>query len=85
MANATAAASSADESNFWLYGLLCTIPGVCGSVSGTVLMKLAYKEFEERPVEQQRKLFGIPVSAKWFAGFLLLCILVGSGIHWYPY
>ena len=74
MANATAS-SGPDESYFWLFGLLCTIPGVCGSVSGTVLMKLAYKEFEERPVAQQRKLFGIPVSAKWFAGFLLLCIL----------
>lgn len=64
-----------DETYFWLYGLLCTIPGVCGSVSGTVLMKLAYKEFEELPVNQQRKVFGIPVSFKWLAGFLLLCIL----------
>jgi hypothetical protein len=76
--NATVPSSSAFndvEGDFWAFGLVATFFSSCGSVTGTLFMKMAFKKYENIPVDQQRKCIGIPCTWRWWLGFVLLAIL----------
>ena len=74
-AGPSSSAAADDESHFWALGLVFTAFSSVGSVCGTILMKVAFKDYENTPLEKQRKCCGIPMTIKWWAGFILLCIL----------